>query len=282
MMGSEHFDTDFASSHSAELAAWGESLSTDADIMVYGSNLASSADGQALVHTLANATGADVAASDDITGSNGDWNLEYSSGLIETSMLTVDELNHNMTNHAITDFGDDGAEGQLRSILSEISAGESISFISSDADVGGIITLAQGQLVINSYNITINGMTGDANVTVDAAEESRHFYVNPDASVNLTNLNLVNGHAGAGNDGGSVYVASNAAATISNVVFNNAIDGETSTDGVAVYNDGIVQYDNVSVSGYAQLTELSTNEVAFVIRWVTILLMLWRNLRPKA
>ena len=66
--------------------------------MIYGCNLAGSMDGQTLVDELSVLSGADVAASDDLTGSEelgGDWNLEYKAGEIETSLAVSAEVQDN-------------------------------------------------------------------------------------------------------------------------------------------------------------------------------------------
>ena len=72
------------------LSAWGGALSEQGDILVYGCSVAESADGEALVQALADMTGADVAASEDVTGDSalgGDWDLEVQAGFIDASML---------------------------------------------------------------------------------------------------------------------------------------------------------------------------------------------------
>ena len=60
-------------------------MSESGDILLYGCDLASGVEGVALVDQLAGIVGADVAASDDLTGATekgGDWDLEYSTGPI--------------------------------------------------------------------------------------------------------------------------------------------------------------------------------------------------------
>jgi hypothetical protein len=68
----------------------------DGDILLYGCEVAATADGQRFIGALANYTGADVAASTDATGSaalGGNWQLEAATGRIEaTAALTVDTL----------------------------------------------------------------------------------------------------------------------------------------------------------------------------------------------
>ena len=69
----------------AEIKGWGGALSDDADILIYGCDVASTSEGRAFVDALARLTGADVAASDDLTGDSkrgGDWELEYVTGAI--------------------------------------------------------------------------------------------------------------------------------------------------------------------------------------------------------
>ena len=73
-----------------QLAGWSDALTADADLLFYGCELAGNAEGQAFIETISAVTGADVAASDDLTGAaelGGDWDLEVTSGTVETSAL---------------------------------------------------------------------------------------------------------------------------------------------------------------------------------------------------
>ena len=70
-----------------DIAQWKTALSADADILLYGCNVAAGAEGQEFIDRLGQLTGADVAASEDATGNTAlgaDWNLEYTTGSIET------------------------------------------------------------------------------------------------------------------------------------------------------------------------------------------------------
>jgi hypothetical protein len=74
--------------YTSQLQQWGQSLTATADILLYGSNVAQGSAGKTFVQQISQLTGADVAASDDLTGntaSGGDWVLEYTTGLIEAS-----------------------------------------------------------------------------------------------------------------------------------------------------------------------------------------------------
>ena len=54
--------------YSGEIAQWSGSLALGADLLFYGCDLASNQDGQLLLESISALTGADVAASEDLTG----------------------------------------------------------------------------------------------------------------------------------------------------------------------------------------------------------------------
>jgi hypothetical protein len=86
-LGSTTLTADSLALHADAIAGWGDALAVDADLLLYGCDLASSAEGRDLIGSIAMLTGADVAASDDPTGSaalGGDWDLEYATGRIDT------------------------------------------------------------------------------------------------------------------------------------------------------------------------------------------------------
>ena len=75
----------------AQLQAWQPYLSEDADILLYGCNIAEGEEGMAFMQHLAALTSADIAASTDLTGQNhtdtADWDLEADTGPIEAAPL---------------------------------------------------------------------------------------------------------------------------------------------------------------------------------------------------
>ena len=75
-----------------ELAGWADSLTEDADLLFYGCELAGNENGESFIESVSAITGADVAASDDLTGAaelGGDWDLELNVGTIEAAALTA-------------------------------------------------------------------------------------------------------------------------------------------------------------------------------------------------
>uniref|UniRef100_UPI003564C6E5 DUF7948 domain-containing protein n=1 Tax=Stieleria sp. TaxID=2795976 RepID=UPI003564C6E5 len=85
-LGNTRLSIDTADGYAGDLANWGAALDADADLLIYGCELANSDEGRALIDSIAALTDADVAASDDLTGHRslgGDWELEYSLGTID-------------------------------------------------------------------------------------------------------------------------------------------------------------------------------------------------------
>ncbi|WP_108811397.1 Ig-like domain-containing protein [Sphingorhabdus sp. Alg231-15] len=76
----------------SSLASIGAKLSVDGDILIYGCDVGADEAGQQLMDALAAATGADIAASIDDTGSilrGGDWTLENRLGSVEATSLVA-------------------------------------------------------------------------------------------------------------------------------------------------------------------------------------------------
>jgi glucose/arabinose dehydrogenase len=86
-LGSSRVDTDVLTGRSSEIRNWASSLTPDADILLYGCNVAAGDSGLQFVQQLNMLTDADVAASNNLTGNKalgGDWILETNIGNIES------------------------------------------------------------------------------------------------------------------------------------------------------------------------------------------------------
>jgi len=89
-LGSVRLDSLTLASRLHDVSAWGQALTEESDLLLYGCNLAQGPQGQELIAQLALLTGADVAASDDYTGAvqlGGDWTLEVATGAIDTQSV---------------------------------------------------------------------------------------------------------------------------------------------------------------------------------------------------
>ncbi|MEM7594331.1 MAG: DUF4347 domain-containing protein, partial [Cyanobacteria bacterium P01_A01_bin.83] len=88
-LGSTSLSLDNIDEYSSNLQGWSNALSPDADLLFFGCNVAAGESGTEFVEKLSSITGADVAASDDLTGDatlGGDWDLEVNVGTVETSL----------------------------------------------------------------------------------------------------------------------------------------------------------------------------------------------------
>lgn len=67
-IGTANLDSTTIAERSAEISAWSASLTANADILLYGCDVAAGSQGSGFIGQLARTTGADVAASTDATG----------------------------------------------------------------------------------------------------------------------------------------------------------------------------------------------------------------------
>lgn len=85
-LGSDTVHNGNLAQHQSEFENWRLALAADADILFYGCDLAADESGRILLNALADFTGADIAASDDKTGSanlGADWQLEFHIGKVD-------------------------------------------------------------------------------------------------------------------------------------------------------------------------------------------------------
>jgi VCBS repeat-containing protein len=88
-LGQTMFDTNFLNANGEGVARWGAALAMNADLLLYGCDIAGSDAGADLLRQLSMLTRADVAASTDATGHTllgGNWNLEFSTAAIEAHL----------------------------------------------------------------------------------------------------------------------------------------------------------------------------------------------------
>ena len=91
-LGNSTLSADNLDRFTESLASWADALTEDADLLFYGCELAGNQSGESLMQTISAVTGADVAASDDLTGNaeqGGDWELEFAIGTVEATALSA-------------------------------------------------------------------------------------------------------------------------------------------------------------------------------------------------
>ncbi len=187
-LGDVWVTNDNFSQHQEQLSQWQAALSDNADILIYGCDLAANDDGQQLISKIAQVTHADVAASNDVTGSTelgGDWQLEQSTGSIETialfapswqGVLGVITANADSADywHGETITGNvlTGAGGS--SVTADVIASTPGEIVSVVYDGATYDTFVDDKITINAYNGTLvmerggdytftsNGVSGSA------------------------------------------------------------------------------------------------------------------------
>ena len=98
-LGGQVFDEAALNATPPPWRLWARPLAEGADLLLYSCNTAAGSTGESFINRLARLASVDVAASDDVTGTSGDWTLEY----------TVGDVTTNPTNPGFDDDLDGGA-----------------------------------------------------------------------------------------------------------------------------------------------------------------------------
>ncbi|HEY9641845.1 MAG TPA: DUF4347 domain-containing protein, partial [Coleofasciculaceae cyanobacterium] len=225
-LGSDWVDAASLETYRDSVRQWGNALKDSGDILLLGCNVGSGEQGKNFVDRLSQLTGADVAASNDLTGNaaqGGDWTLEVASGAIESGLAVkhtaaykdvLSVLNVSVTN----DDGTGGTVGTLSWAINQANATPEDDTIQIGTDVK---LTGFTEPVINS-NISIVGN----NHTVSGENLARPFFVRS-GTVSFSNMTIDKGRSsgstggagGAGMGGGLFVYDGNV--TVDNVTFSN-------------------------------------------------------------
>lgn len=118
-------------SYAGELASWNSSLRSGADLIIYGSDMASNHDGRALAEAIGALCDCDVLASDDAVDHDalsGDWSMELSAGI--TISEYIQDPVANLLELVVVDTASDILDGDTSSISALTSNRGSDGFIS--------------------------------------------------------------------------------------------------------------------------------------------------------
>ena len=150
----------------ASVSGWGDAFAAGADLLIYGCDVAAGEIGRGFVDTLSLLTGADVAASTDLTGAaagGGDWHLEYARGDVTAALAPSAALRadfratleiHTVDVFADLDAADPDYERTLRGAIERAVAGDTIVFSGP-----GTVAL-QAALPTITESITIDATVG--------------------------------------------------------------------------------------------------------------------------
>ncbi|ASJ72603.1 cadherin-like domain-containing protein [Granulosicoccus antarcticus] len=269
-LGSSVVNSETLSLYESEMQAWGDSLSANADLLLFGCDVADDLAGQTFLSELAELTQADVAASDDITGHadrGGNWELEWRSGVINTALLdsvVLDDWQGTLESIIVTttvdlvDAGDLSSYAALQSDKgadNKISLREAVLVANNDASVslislsgGTPYSLVNGHLEM-SGNYVIAGMGAD-NTIIDQLDTERVITVQhdsntalPDADITLTDLTITGGDTN--DDGGGIFIDSESTVRLDSVIIR---DNVTANRGGGIANEGTLIAENVRLS----------------------------------
>jgi hypothetical protein len=201
-LGNSYLSADNIAQRSALLAEIGQDMNAGGDILIYACNTAAGEKGLNFVDSLAQLTGRDVAASTNRTGGGGDWELEISTGTIESvsalSAQSMASYDWGLATLTVTSTASSGA-GTLREALSNAQDGDIVTFNS------GMRVLLTSQLEVTK-NIVLDGdidNDGIADVTLDGQYKTSVIKVDAGTTVTFEGLVITRGLiAGNGADGG--------------------------------------------------------------------------------
>lgn len=223
-LGSTRLTGDRLSQYADALQHWGNSLSTTGDILLYGCNIAQGSIGSDFVQRLSQLTGAEVAASTNLTGRGGDWVLEARTGSIEAGNPLSPQARAAYTgtlNVLWVVNNDNGSAGSLRWAVENAASGTTIRFAPGLANQ--TITLTSGEISIaTNKNLIIDGADAP-NLTISGNNQSRIFYLNSTSvqptRLTIRNLTLANGSTQE--YGGAIRTTHQGGLEIDNVRFLN-------------------------------------------------------------
>lgn len=213
--------------YARQIQGWGSSLTDAADILIYGCDVVRSEDGKEFVRQFSQLTGADIAASDDLTGSEtlgGDWQLEYSIGSIESSAIKADYRHVLSTSMTIQNIYDAWRSGNLSNLNTVKLTLDSNSVLSGDFTIASntseFLKLTGANISsfvgtgINTTDITddkgLKITNGSLDFTISADKSYTYSLSGQGALNNVTGLNLSIGSAQAsGNQAGTTVELKN-------------------------------------------------------------------------
>jgi len=155
------------------LAALGETLTESGDLMLYGCYVGSDSEGQGFLDAVAQLTSADVAASEDLTGAQalgGDWELEVTSGSVETTALVAAGYDGTLAPLVISNLDDlQYSEGDGAVLIDgDVTIGGGTDYTGGyiDFEIGGATSSESLGFISDSTPSTVNGEVSIVGTTV--------------------------------------------------------------------------------------------------------------------
>ena len=192
LFGNAFLNNDTIDNYKSTLSSIGQSLTDTGDILFYGCNVASTDQGQLLIKKISEITKADIAASDDLTGKGGDWELEKQFGLIGEEELKVKNYNHALGSLSTTGVLSGSGVTHIDSNVTMMNSGNvGLGASGAYATVGSDFGLAVEELnvsvssgdLISNIDVDTNYIWNDDNNSANAELQNG---ANQNASSNIT------------------------------------------------------------------------------------------------
>lgn len=256
-LGSQWIGHDNLNGYAGQIASWQTSLSSDADILFYGCDLAATGDGVTFLESVAALTGADVAASDDTTGHadfGGNWALEYHVGSVEHDVIVSQaaqstwfgKLATFTVQHSLDEINDPSLLSLRDAILAANAAPGQDTIVLSATTYEILLTGGSGGELDITDDLIIT-VDGGGTATIDANGLDRVFKING-ATVTMSNLVITGGDK---NDGGGIKIETDGHLTLNRVV----VTGNMADEGAGIFNKGELYLTDVTISNNGSLAE---------------------------
>ncbi len=245
-----------------ELAIINQSLTEEADFLIYGCNFGEGEIGQEAANLLAELTGTDVAASVNDTGNaqyGADWDLEYQTGTIEAQVAVSAETQEawigKLAVFTVDTFADvvNAGDGltSLREAIIAVNAGSggdtinlaagtyTLSIAGTGEDAG-----ATGDLDINK-DVTISG-AGAGTTIIDGNSIDRVFHIK--GTSNTASISGVTIQGGDQSNGGGIFVDNTSTLNLSGATLTGNNHSGAGSGG-AIHVHGTAHLNDVLLSG---------------------------------
>ncbi|NEP82997.1 MAG: DUF4347 domain-containing protein, partial [Okeania sp. SIO3B3] len=255
-LGNSILNLDNIHQYAESIQQWGKCLSADGEILIYGCQVASGKEGREFVRQLHQLTGANIAASETLTGNvnrGGNWNLEVIFGQLKSALAFTPEVRASYPGvlaNIVVDTTDDVVDDSdgvtsLREAIIEANSTPEDDTIQLTAGATYNLTIAGSDedaaatgdldIVAGGGEITVIS-EGEEQAVIDAGGETgiieRVFHVLQGASLQLSNAKVTGGFE-ANTSGEGIYRTG----TIPSVF------------GGGIYNSGTISINDSTISG---------------------------------
>jgi CSLREA domain-containing protein len=239
LLGSTWLDQATLRTRATDFSAWSNGFTPEADILIYGCDFAVNQTGQQSVRSLAQITGADVAASIDSTSNisqGGNWVLEYLQGAIEATTSQAEEAaaqwQGKLATFVVTNNSNSGA-GSLRQAITDAN-----NIIGSD-----VITFNIGGAGVKTIGLLSALPQITEGVLIDGGTQSGYALGAPLIVLNGTNAGVADG----------ISISSSTPVTIRGLVINR-FQGS----GITIFGGG----SNILTGNFIGIDETGNNALS--------------------